>query len=195
MFTPFLGQPSLLKVTQARADQIQTWVNREHVEIDQPNPGRGKARLYSELDAMKIGVMVRLAAFGISVVKAAEFAAYVDRRYRENKPIRWDEFTVISFISQMRKAGTVFVSQNAPSMKLGISQGDTEHMHISTHTEWVRGAAPHRRDASGAIIPEKRDELASRGIHAEPFLFFPIGEVVNGIRCQVSDFRVAESAE
>ncbi|MEQ9257510.1 MAG: hypothetical protein RIG84_00280 [Roseovarius sp.] len=195
MFTPFLGQPNLLKVTQARADQVQTWVNRQHVEIAQPNPGRGKSRLYSELDAMKIGVMVRLAAFGISVVRAAEFAAYVDRRYRENKPIPWDEFTKISFISQMRPDHSFVVSQGAPHMNLGISSGDTEHMRIATFTEWFRGVAPSRRDGSGEIVPEARDRLAAAGIHAEPFLFFPIGEVVNGIRAQVSAMRMAEEMQ
>lgn len=195
MLKPFLGQPSLLRVTLARTDQVQTWVNREHIKIEQPNPGRGKSRLYSELDAIKIGVMVRLTAFGIPVTKAARFAAYVEQRYVDDTPLRWNEFSQISFKSQINPDAELILSSNAPAMDLGLSEGDTEHLRVSSFAEWFRGVIPNRRDGEGDIVPERRTELAKAGIHAEPFLFFPLGEVVNGIRAQVSAIREAQTGE
>ncbi len=185
MLDPFITQPDLLQVTMARADQVQTWVNREHVKIEQPNPGRGKSRLYCELDAVKIGVMVRLAAFGIPVTRAAKFADYVEGRYRAGQPLDWDEYSHISFQSQMRQSGHFIASVAAPYMDLGLSEGNAADLRVSKFSEQTRATLTNGK----AIDNRQREKLAAIGIHAEPFLFFPLGEVANGIRQQVAQLR------
>jgi hypothetical protein len=44
-----------------------------------------------------------------------------------------------------------------------------------------------RRDDGERLIPEERARLARVGFHAEPFLFFPIGELVNGVLLRCGD--------
>jgi hypothetical protein len=180
-------QPDALLITTARADELQNWVNRGHVRIDVPNPGRGKSRRYICTDCVKLAVMVRLVRFGVESDRAAPFLAYVERRLSEEKPFKWDEFTTVSYRSLSRdniRLGELFCA-DLEGTSLGMSSGDFGHLSVAAFSEWFRSlegaiGGKRRRDAQERIIADRRDKLASLGAFAEPFMFFPLGEIVNG---------------
>lgn len=187
MRVPFLTQPKLTSITGARPDQLQTWVNRDHLKIDQPNPGRGKSRLYSTVDAVKTAIMVRFSFFGVPADKAAQIAEYAARRLSERGSLPWDEILVISFAGRDTPKRTfIAAGYDAEHLELGIQHGDAGELKISDYSEWYADAVRwidgiRLRDDDGEINQESREKLALSGLHAEPFLFFPLGEVVNAV--------------
>src|SRR3954452_10745397 len=75
--TPRHTQAELLPLLGLSAGSFQNWVNRGLASLSERNPGRGRARLYSDLDAMRLVTTVELTRLGISPSMAAEFAAKV----------------------------------------------------------------------------------------------------------------------
>lgn len=191
MQEPFLTQPELISITRARADQLQTWVNRGHLKIAQPNPGRGKSRLYSIGDAVKAAIMARLSFFGVPADKAARMAEYAERRLDERGRLPWDEFVSVSFIERDTRRPETFISAgfDPEHLALGIEHGDAAEITVSHFSEGHVDAARwgfglRARTAEGDVNEDDRAKLAAKGIHAEPFLFFPLGEVVNAVIAQ-----------
>lgn len=200
---PFMTQAQLLKVTGAEAEWVQTWVNRGHIQLEQQNPGRGKPRRYSELDAIKIAIFSRMAAFGIAIDRTKEIAETIENVLRKDGRFEWEELLIISYLEQRRKRPTMKALENAGFLvsagfsdfaKLGLEQDDLNNFRLSTFAEWWRGGGRSRRGWDERIIPEKREAMAREGIFAEPIFVFPIGETVNGIRLMVEKIRSAGSA-
>lgn len=185
---PFLRHPQMIQITGARVDQIQTWVNRGHVEIDDANPGRGKSRLYSELDAVKVALIVRLNAFGIDVAQAAAFSRYMGKTLIEGGRIEWEDYIEITF-RELYQAGSKPLFASEKWIHRSISTGDLEDIRVAAAAEWFRGLGPRRRDGEGEIDPEQRHSIASEGYFAEPVMYLPHGEIVNGTRAWVSRIR------
>ena len=61
-------------------------------------------------------------------------------------------------------------------------------MRVSHFTEAFEGVF-NRRDRTNdyKIDPDARDRLARQGIHAEPALIFPVGEIVNAVLLRLAD--------
>lgn len=180
-----ITQPQALEITTARADELQNWINRGHIVIEVPNPGRGKSRRYTATDCALIAVAVRLVRFGVSIDRTRDFLAYVERRIVQEKPFRWEEYFSIGYRQLDQKPLGTFICADTEGAGLGISEGDMVNMRIATSAEWFRAiegivGGQRRRDGNEEIIPKNRELLARRGAFAEPFLFFPLGEIVNG---------------
>src|SRR3954454_12652467 len=70
-------QADLLPLLGLSAGSFQNWVNRGVVALSERNPGVGRRRLFSDLDAMRLLTTVELTRLGIGPSMAADFAAKV----------------------------------------------------------------------------------------------------------------------
>lgn len=197
---PFMTQAEIAEITRAKPVWIQTWVNSGHVSIDEPNPGRGHPRLYSELDAVKLSLMARTAVFGIGADRTKDVVDAVAATLIEGRAIDWEAHVSFGFArlwAQDRTGLRIDVAHEQPRRspldRIAV-YGDLEDMRLSSVAEWFRGLGlGARRDGSGRIVPTERNRLAADGVHAEPFLFLPIGEIVNAVRLRVQTLREARS--
>lgn len=75
----FAGSAGGVKLT---AMTVNNWLNRGHLSISEQNAsiGRGKRREYSARDAVNIGAMHKLVAFGLSSVRGSDVLRYIDDR-------------------------------------------------------------------------------------------------------------------
>lgn len=185
VMTLTVTQPKAISITDARAEELQMWLRRGHLTIEEPNPGRGKSRSYTSTDCVKIALMVRLFRFGVEADRVAPVLTYVERRLEQKKTFGWNEFFVVTFRNLGQSRLGTFICADSEGVSLGISEGDGEDMCISAFSEWFRSievniGARSRRDNSMKVVPSARRELAELGAFAEPFLYFPLGEIVNG---------------
>ena len=178
---PEFDQPILLEVTGVDRLRLQNWVSRGHLILSEQHPGRGRSRLYSRIDACKVAVLRWLGDFGIGIERAGVLADALGDHLRKKGALPWDDFVVIYADSLGPKQSAIrTVAGVSPLAAFGLHGSDANDWPIAAATEGkFRGTGNRRRDASGNIVPERREKLARRGIHAEPALIFPIGEIVN----------------
>lgn len=198
--------PEVLTVTRLRPEVLQTWVNRE--VLGARNTGRGKRRLYSGLDVVKLAIMRRMADLQIALSTSLDIAEAASAELQKSGSIDWNLYIVLRPSAATDAMGVSVVSSGGPLSRYGPFQGDPYNVRLSTIVEWFEGAYRRRKKrslakihASGApddkrgerpIIEDARDTLAREGIHAEPAIVFPLGEIVNGAILQL---RALEDAE
>lgn len=183
---PFVKQPDALRIGRCEPAWLQTWVTRGHLIPANPNPGRGRSRLYSAVDVVKIAILSRFAAFGIPVDEASNVADVSGETLRGGGRIDWNDFLPFCFttLRSSVRSRSIYADGSQDLTLLGVSTAEPEELRVSTFTEWFRGTH-RRRDGSLKIVPGDRERLARAGIHAEPFLYFPLGEIVNATLLQV----------
>lgn len=201
MFVPKYTRPEVLRVTGLRPDVLQTWVNRNVVRLAEQNPGHGRKRLYSALDIVRLAVMRRLSDFSISLAVCKEIAdAAADEVIAKGEMDWFLSLTLCArHVSGAPETGFTLIghSQESPLNKYGAVLGDWHNMRVSNLVEPLESVI-QRRDRGGSeerpMNPDRRAYFARRGIHAEPAIFFPIGEIVNGALAQLGAIDEAQAS-
>ncbi len=194
MLIPRYTQPEILQVTKLKPDVLQTWINRNVLELADQNPGSGRRRLYSRIDVVKLALMRRVADLRIELTVARELAGEAERMLLERHQVPWNLYVQLKGNDATEQLLDVTVVASAGyslfALKYAATQGDARDMRVSSFTEPFEDVFP-RRTRVGAddrpIDPIKRDELARAGIHAEPVVIFPFGEIVNATLLRLDD--------
>lgn len=203
LHTPRFTQPEVLRVTKVKPVLLQTWLARGALVLTQQHPGSGRRRLYSPLDVVRVAVMRRLADFRIDLSVSKSIAdACVDELDKQGS-IAWEEVVEHRMHEatepppyQLRVAARAGYS---PLAALGSKRHDWVEVRLTEILEPPFGTDFEARRTSpsniaglrqgydhlGKLHPEVRAEMARQGIHAEPVLLIPVGEIVNGTLLQL----------
>ena len=193
--TPQYDQPRVLAVTRLKPTVLQTWINRSIIKLAKQNPGYGRRRLYSAIDVVKLSIMRRLADFRIDLSISTNIAEAVEAELVKKGEWPWDQYLfmqgdiatekTINIELQSISSGT----QSPLYLKYGARYCDPAQVRVAEIVEPDKHMAP-RRDHLGItnydsiwdqpVVESKRDKFAREGIHAEPTLIFPLGEIING---------------
>lgn len=174
----------------------QSWINRGHVDLEQVNPGRGRARLFAPADVAKLALLERFSAFGVPVDRAKEYVdATADRVSREGF-LDWNDGFAIDYRGQRspRLPVSAITYAGPPDDFAVLSKRIGDDALVCQFTQWFRGFF-RRHDPDGEDDPAQRESLARRGIHAEPVLIIPVGEIVNGTLLAAHQCAYGESCE
>lgn len=186
-------QGDVLAITRLRKDLLQTWINRNVIALGEQNPGSGRRRLYSAIDIVKLALMRRIADLGLDLAIGRDLAQEAERLLLEGREIEWFYHLSIKKKDATHEAIKVEVVASAGysplSLKYGAIVGDAHGMLVSFFTEPFESTFRRRTRTFGyekrPIDPRKRAALARAGVHAEPALIFPFGEIVNGALLQI----------
>ncbi len=199
---PRYTQPEVLRVTRLKAPVLQTWVNRGAIQLSEQNPGTGRRRLYSALDVVKLAIMRRMADLSIDLSVSKRVAEEAAAALAKNNEIDWGLFISLRPKAATDESVSINVVTYTPLGSFGPTIGDARNMRVSDFVEPFEGIGlfdRRRRTARFSddrpIDAERREVLARMGIHAEPVIIFPLGEVVNGALAQlraINDERHAE---
>ena len=191
-------QGDVLAVTRLRKDVLQTWMNRGVIALGDQNPGTGRRRLYSPLDIVKLALMRRVADLGMALSIGLDLAGEAERVLLAGRLPSWNEHLSMKPDAATRKEASVSVIASAGysllALKYGATVGDAFEMRVSSFTEPFDGVFQRRKrtgDEERPIDPDQRAALARKGIHAEPVVIFPFGEIVNATLLQVEDLIAA----
>jgi hypothetical protein len=188
LLQPQFEQPVVIEVGAIAADTLQTWVNRSIVRLSAQNPGSGRRRLYSAADVVKLAIMGRLSRFGIPGGTSAQAAELIVGELVRRGEIEWQLHLAFHALTSEDHAFTCEVVTYPPLGKFNPSSGDARDMRVSDFTEVFEGVFRRRVHGDNhRVDPEARDNLARRGIHAEPCLIFPVGELVNAALLRLED--------
>lgn len=190
--TPRHEQPTVLTITRLKPEVLQTWVNRSAIKLQQQNPGSGRRRLYSDIDVVKLAIMRRLADFRIDLSVSREIAEAVEAELKTKGKWSWDEYLFIrrdDATAKDVKIEVIRASGMSPLTKFRSTYCDPAKMCIADIIE-PDGSIFERREKSGndrrgPIDESKRESWAREGVHAEPSLVFPLGEIINGTLLQL----------
>lgn len=124
--------------------------------------------------------MRRVSEFGAGAVAAAEVASGAIRELNENGQVDWNRHVV------MRPHET-------RGFQIETLRGDACEISLARVTEKFEALFPRRERTSGrSIDPDRREVLATQGLHAEPALIIPVGEIVNGTLAQLRRIDMAD---
>lgn len=190
-------QGDVLAVTQLRKELLQTWINRNVIELGEQNPGSGRRRLYSAIDIVKLALMRRIADLGLDLAIGRELAQEAERLLLSGRDVEWNLHLSIRKRDATHQTINVEIigsSGHTPlSLKYGATVGDARDMRVSNYTEQFESIFSRRNrtflSEDRPVDPAKRAALARAGIHAEPALIFPFGEIVNGALLQVEALK------
>lgn len=212
LHAPRFAQAEVLEVTGLKATVLQNWINREAIELEEHNPGSGKRRLYAPISVAKLAVMRRCADFnldlGVSKRIAEAVASHLRREH--SRDLVWDDY-IAWRPSSLEAMGLTLTrpSQMSPLLEFGWERSDPSKMLVSEYVEppaagdtfWRRQPAnleAAKRDGSSIdhrvqpIDENRRISLARNGIHAEPVLIIPVGEIALGAIAQLEKLVEAE---
>lgn len=184
-------QPEVLKVTRLKPEVLQTWVNRAAIRLSDQNPGSGRRRLYSALDVVKLAVMRRMADLSIDLSLSKTIAETAAAELARDGQIDWDLYIFLTPKAATENASVLIGAGLTP---FSPTVGDPQNMNLDSLVyPGGRGSSIlDRRDrkpadrSRGVMNDAKREALARRGVHAEPVIAFPLGEVVNGALAQLA---------
>ncbi|TGU89719.1 hypothetical protein EN794_043840 [Mesorhizobium sp. M00.F.Ca.ET.151.01.1.1] len=204
---PEFTQPDVLKVTRVKPPVLQTWINRKAIELAVQNPGTGKSRLYSGIDILKIGIMRRLSDLRVDLsvskqIAEAAAAIVAGPRFDDTAAslLKWDCYLFMRPDDASQKAVDLEIAARSPLQVLdrfGLADGIDPEAYRLTQLAWPWDGTGIRRasgdDKYGTIDDAERARFAAQGIHAEPVIIFPLGEIVRGTLLQVE--ALAEPAK
>lgn len=205
MNTPRYTGPEVLKVTHLKPETLQTWVNRNVVTLAEQNPGRGKRRLYSAVDVVKLAIMRRCDDLKIALSISTDLAESVAKQLENSQHLDWDFYVFLRPQAEGTKQTAEVVVYPAPE---GLDKYDNVTMDpffirlsklVESHFEGIFGSRRKKSrlgdpdySEDRPVIPEQREEFARAGFHGEPVIVFPLGEIVNGTLAQL---RVLDEVE
>jgi hypothetical protein len=198
---PRYSQPDVLRVTRLKAAVLQTWVNRSAIELAEQNPGYGRRRSYSALDVVRLAVMRRMADMRVDLSVAKEIAEAAAENLTRHGRIHWNQYIFLrptAATEEDVKFEVIMASGMSKLTKYGATIGDPAYMRVSDLVEPDRFIFPRRPRVSLAerlptgitkdvedVDDVTRERLARAGVHAEPVIVFPIGEIANGALAQL----------
>lgn len=242
LLTSYYTTPDVLKITGLKAETLQTWMNRRVIKLATQNPGRGKPRLYSSIDVMKLAILRRTDDLDIALTVALEVVEGAANMLLEEGAIDWNlyishspkknpEFTISSMprraglekyfpnfspkvldptethlsefveprsVAERRdRRGGIELDNAEKALALYESIGVNRALAQSTgrvaahiSDEEKRRFSEERQILSEATVRrpmniKRREMLARMGIHNEPVIVFPIGEISNGALAQL----------
>ncbi|MCP4936791.1 MAG: hypothetical protein GY927_21950 [bacterium] len=219
-----------------KPETLQTWVNRNVIELADHNPGRGRQRHYSPIDVVKLAIMRRTDNLNIGLNVARDWAEGAAEELLKNGEISWDFYliynprmhnspdpTVIYSGGRLSGYGPTVCDPRSMSIEsLSAShierrdrrndwdelrraekavkdyRKDTLRNTVQSVTDQKTAETPEERKeriAKDSVLslaadprpmnPDKREYWARMGIHAEPVIPFPLGEIVNGTLAQL----------
>lgn len=191
-------QPEVLKVTRLKPAVLQTWINRTAIRLSDQNPGIGRRRLYSALDVVKLAVMRRMADLSIDLSLSKTIAETAAAELDRDGRIEWDLYI---FLRPKTATENSSVTVDSGLLPFSPTIGDPQNVHLKSLVYPAgRGSTIfERRDrdpadrSRGRMNDARREALARQGIHAEPVIAFPLGEVVNGALAQLAAINEGES--
>lgn len=185
-------QGDVLAITRLRKDLLQTWINRKVVALGEQHPGSGRRRLYSAIDIVKLALMRRIADFGLNLSIGRDLASEAERLLLSDRGVEWELHLSIKkreATHEEIKVEMISAGYSTLSLHYGATVGDSRDMRVSNFTETFESMFSRRTKdflvEERPIDPDKRDALARAGVHAEPALIFPFGEIVNGALVQI----------
>ena len=196
-----------IAVTGLKPETLQTWTNRGVIKLAEQNPGRGRRRLWSaSVIAAKLAPMRRLDELKIALSVSTEIVEEAARILEQNGAIDWDLYI---FLRAPSSSHPMEIVSSPVLAKYSPTVGDPRNMRVSDYVEAFEGILSRRvqhnlialnamsedereRAAERRIDPARREQLARQGIHAEPVIIFPLGEIVNGALAQL---RALEESE
>jgi hypothetical protein len=191
LLLPQFDQPQTLAVAGVSAGLLQTWANRA-VGLPAKNPGSGRRRLYSAADVVKLTIMGRLARFGIPGSTCENCAALIVGELVRRGEIEWQLHLALRASRDEANVFAIEVIASSPLDPFNPTVGDARKMYVSQFTEAFEGVFSRRdRTNDNKIDPNARERLARQGIHAEPCLVFPVGEIVNATLLRLTDIADA----
>lgn len=189
-------QPEVLKVTRLKPSVLQTWMNRGAIALTDQNPGTGRRRLYSACDVVKLAIMRRMADLSVDLSISKKIAeAAVDELIKKGQ-MDWNQFIFLRPKTATEEKISFQMFGSSPLMEFSPTIGDAQHMRLAQFVEPFEGIGIFdRRDRVSfsderPINPARREMAARAGIHAEPVIVFPLGEVVNGALQQLAALTV-----
>lgn len=189
--TPKYGQPAVLRVTGLDPVVLQTWMNRDVLGLGKSKPGYGRRRLYSALDVVQLAVMRRMADLHIALRDSVEIAKLTRERLAKRDGIDWNFFIFLKMSGATAPELQVEILSSTPWAKYSPTHGDAYDMRLSHFIEPFEGTGLGNRRVKKPgsdekpIDPKRREALARIGIHAEPIVVFPLGEIANGALAQL----------
>jgi len=185
---PRYSQPEVLQVTRLRPAVLQTWMNRQAIKLSDQNPGYGRRRLYSMLDVVKLAVMRRMADLQVALAVSREIAEAAADDLGVKGKMDWNLFIFLR-PSEGTSGPTVSIIGSSPLIAYSPTVGDARHMRVSDYVEPFEGFLSRRDRKSMSeerpMNPDRRQALAREGVHGEPVIIFPLGEIVNGALAQL----------
>lgn len=194
---PRYTTPEVLSVTRLRPEVLQTWINRD--ALGPRNTGRGKRRMYSALDVVKLAIMRRMADLQVALATSLDIANGAADKLESDGKIDWNLYIFLRPHEATEEARFEVISSGGPLSKYAPLVGDPWNVRLSQVVENFPSTYARRRKHSiaqihrnkalaseqGSLDEQKRDDLARRGFHAEPAIVFPLGEIVNGTLLQL----------
>ena len=194
---PHYTSPEVLAVTRLRPEVLQTWVNRD--ALGARNTGRGKRRLYSAIDTIKLAIMRRMADLQVALSTSLEIAEAAAAELEEKGSLDWNFYIILRPDVATRKDVTVKASYGRFEAFDPFTRDPLEKK-LSDIVEWFTGIYRRRKKVNLAeerrnpklraqqhqMDERERDNLARQGVHAEPAIIFPLGEIVNGTLLQLA---------
>jgi len=87
---PKFKQPEVLSISGLAPKVLQTWVGRNVIKLDQQNPGKGKSRLYSSLDIVKLAIMRRGYDLHLTLARSVDLANSSIDYLKQKGGMEWD---------------------------------------------------------------------------------------------------------
>ena len=199
---PAYTQPEVLSITKLEPSVLQTWVNRRAIELSEQNPGSGRRRLYSKLDIVKLAIMRRMADFDVALARSVELATAAAATLAAGQSFDWNFYIALRPKAATAKGLSLEVSHFPDDGFANYSPvvGDPRCMFVSDFVmPWGDRERRDRKPLTDVvhdhhtgpdsdfpkINEERRAQFARGGIHAEPVLIIPLGEIVNGTLLQL----------
>jgi len=191
-------QPEVLKVTGIKPAVLQTWINRGAIDLAEQNPGSGRRRLYSELDVVKLAIMRRLADLRVDLKVGKEIAEETAALLTKDGEVPWGlclfiqademDFRPLEIEVQGKRLSPLFT-------KYGGAVIDFAETRLEFAVGEVVSKARRQKISLPKDAPDNRTYWARKGVHFEPAIVFPLGEIVNGTLLQLEALINSENDE
>lgn len=181
------------------ADQeiLNQWIARDMLPLDGESPGKGKRRLFSGADILRIAIVSQMTGFGVSVATGARVAEIcLDWTMNHRRPSWIEYFTVETpaYRFEAHMADQHFHSGHAYNQVLGVKGAlddrDGHNVWDVLYPRYHRSAA----DQEEARI-KLRHILHPLGGTRDAKLFVPIGEIINTVLIRLIFREAVENPE
>lgn len=184
----------LAVVPTADPEILNQWISRELLPLDGENPGKGRRRLFSGADVIRIAIVTQLTGFCVSVAAAAKTAEIcLDWTLNHQRP-NWGDYFLIQtpayrFDQKMQRDH--FHSGHAYFQVLGV-QTIIEHENVKGVSQTLYPSLTPRRPSHHAKL---RSLLSPGDSSLRAIAYIPIGEIINTVLVRLIVREAVENPE